>query len=1004
MVETIQGRQRAWNLVEKLHEGDSGEVYRVESLLDRQPAILKRPRRDAYPSDITRQAAQIEREALILQSLAKVPYPGGDVSVPVILDRSPERSEFSERFFIVLTPAAGVSLMQLAKAARLGSIDIPRWDGEKGNQPLDIMLLQQVASQGLLPPALLLRLCRSLMDFLEWLNALEFDSLAGYVHGVLWNDIKVDHLYWDVARKHLTLIDWGNAQFLGPDGTSLDRLHTRWDDWEQFLDEMGRFFAEFAPNLHEHLGWPPIPSPGMDFSTERAALKARVLALLQKEEQKLQEARFQEQDILRNPEARFDFLERLESVQQTIISAGEIPDHLAAERYYLTLLSQQIHDEEWEKAILLCRRAKEVYGLEKDTYQFLEQLISFSSNFQGVKTALLAILAGDWLSALWELCGLGEVEIPSPLWEEWVEFVRGRLIETSLWRPFVSLRRLTHALGDKAQQNPQNSQCAHLFTLFQKEILPRWSQVEPDPPNAGLSYDEVERYLDLTQTLVPEATAELKRALEQPRAQVTMALEAWERRDFESVRRALRQILVWDPDRRRLFHADRVLAMAPHWLSTLRRGPQEDEGFSDFIARMEITAHEMRSYIAPAAWLDDLLEALKKLRKGMEATEVLLEHPLARQDLGWLATLEPRRPLLMASPKPPPLERFSEPRFPLTHFGIAEVPVGKEIDGLYISSPLDTWAHEARGSSARVFRAQVPLPNNERTEVALKVMRPDQAAYALPLFAEETRILSLMRDVPGVVPFLECGFLSVSQPLALREEFSSKEPELTGLALRFGLDVVHLFLNELEERSRQGWVPYLALPKLDWRNNLLLLSDLGYTQGRFLPVLTALVFAIQICDILDFAHHRQVVYRDHKILHYYWLPEHNGVFLLDWNIARRFPQGLTTADIQFDLVQFAARTLHYLFTGRPAPGALPVAATRLEEVESAQRAYSVQWTYDDQRLPTDIKEVLAAALHGEFSSARALKKQLLDIYRKLGSLVGKPSDTPPLESEALDNF
>jgi serine/threonine protein kinase len=153
-----------------------------------------------------------------------------------------------------------------------------------------------------------------------------------------------------------------------------------------------------------------------------------------------------------------------------------------------------------------------------------------------------------------------------------------------------------------------------------------------------------------------------------------------------------------------------------------------------------------------------------------------------------------------------------------------------------------------------------------------------------------------------------------------------------------------------------------------------------------MPILEALIIAIQICDILEIAHSRNIVYRDHKILHYYWQSEYNGVFIIDWNIARRFPEGLSPADIQFDLVQFGARALHYLFTGRAAPGALPMSANRPEEIEAADHSYAVQWTYDDQRLPKDIKDLLEAVLAGTFYSARSLREALLNIYRKLSEL------------------
>ena len=145
--------------------------------------------------------------------------------------------------------------------------------------------------------------------------------------------------------------------------------------------------------------------------------------------------------------------------------------------------------------------------------------------------------------------------------------------------------------------------------------------------------------------------------------------------------------------------------------------------------------------------------------------------------------------------------------------------------------------------------------------------------------------------------------------------------------------------------------------------------------------------AFQACDILEAAHLRNITYRDHKILHYYWQEAHNGVFMIDWNVAKRFPAGLSASETQFDLVQFGARALHYILTGRPAQGALPLGPNKPEDIEAAERSYPIHWTYDDQRLPQDVKDILQAVLAGEYQTARSLRDDLGEIYNKLSLLV-----------------
>jgi len=371
----------------------------------------------------------------------------------------------------------------------------------------------------------------------------------------------------------------------------------------------------------------------------------------------------------------------------------------------------------------------------------------------------------------------------------------------------------------------------------------------------------------------------------------------------------------------------------------------------------------------------------------MDPTEVLVEHAEVRDELSWLITLEPRRPLLTSPDKSVSLERIALPQETRpTLFGVKEAMLGVDSD-VKLGAPLDTWAHEARGSSARIFQGELATQSGTSRRAAMKLMRPDRAEYALPMFIEETRILSLLRDVPGIVPLLECGFIQLDQSSLPPEDRTASAEELTGSITRFGLDSVHNFLADLEKRASQDWIPYLAIEQQEQTNNLLLLCDTGYTRGRFTPLLDGLIMAIQICDLLEVAHSRNIVYRDHKILHYYWQNEYNGIFMLDWNVAKRYPEGLSLNETQFDLVQFGARALHYILTGRPAPGALPLGPNRPEEIETAARTYTANWTYDDHRLPKDVKDLLEAVLAGDYSQARHLREDLYTIYNKLLELV-----------------
>ena len=98
-----------------------------------------------------------------------------------------------------------------------------------------------------MPDLLLLRGAAGLLDYLEAAHTTHFETPTGVSHGIIWNDIKPEHIYWDPISLRFTLIDWGNAQFLESDGITIDRQHSRMSDLNQYMIEIGRLIADFKP-------------------------------------------------------------------------------------------------------------------------------------------------------------------------------------------------------------------------------------------------------------------------------------------------------------------------------------------------------------------------------------------------------------------------------------------------------------------------------------------------------------------------------------------------------------------------------------------------------------------------------------------------------------------------------------------------------------------------------------------------------------------------------------
>jgi len=997
--EIVSGRQFAWSLLHKLGEGDAGEVFRVETLSGGGSGILKRPRKSTFAGDVFRQSAQIRTEAQILAALAAgfaTAAPQG-VRVPALLDQSKPEADFNARNFIVIEGAPGIDLATLGRVAQLGLTAPDEMPGDPGAAAP--ALLQSIARTGAIPNRILLTILLRLSELLERIHVLPSDENGSAVSGIVWNDVKPDHLFWQPLSGELTVIDWGNARFLAQDRATEDRQFSWLDDFRQFYEEMGRFLGSAAPDLLARLDWPQPFTPDLAGHTAVLALQYRVQGLLKDENERLAVAREEETLLLQSSGAGEDTFTRMQAVQAQILEFGELPDYAAALRFSTAYAAQLVAEDRLEELRRLVASAVNLPAADGEQWRLVGQLARIPGRSEGQQrlhflAALQAALARDWPGLLWEMVSAIQGYAEPDWWQDLTATLRRLALgpEGEVIRPLVAVRRLTFALQAAARRleerdlrapavQPALDRLDALASRLRSEVSAHWTALDPAPPDGGLDYAAVEPLLNEAAGQLPTEQRAVRSLLAAPKAQVQRVLEAWAIPDFEAACAALRSLLLWDPDRWRVLRAERAILSASDFLNRMRQGPRLVDNFPGWITDLEFQGRELRNQVGPAPWLDAVLETCKLVRKGGWPSDLLRARPALLIELPWLARFErgERLPLLSAlnAPEPQTVIRPILGLAPLVGeiHGVVEGWLGPE-GSVALTAPLDAWMPEARGSSARVVNGALMGTDAQRREAAIKLMRMDQVHYALPLFREEVTVLTVMNDVPGVSRLVECGFFKLDDGGEFPLVSAAQAPLTVGRVLRIGPDSTKEYLDRLNERIEDGWTPYLALEKQIPEDSLLTLCDAGMTRGQFLPTVTLLQMGVQICEILQIAHERKIVYRDHKILHYYWQARANAIYFIDWNVARFHPGGLSEHEIHMDLVQFGARGLHHILTGRTAPGALPLGPTRPEEIEQAADSYKTQWTYDDQRLSAGLRGLLERVLAGEYHSAAELGADL----------------------------
>jgi hypothetical protein len=272
-----------------------------------------------------------------------------------------------------------------------------------------------------MPEPILIRAISGVLDLLETIHASEVWNESTKQYGVIWNDIKAEHLYWDVKRARMMVIDWGNAQFLESDGATRDRRYSCNDDYIQFLQEMGGFLADANPDLYARLDWPQDVPVSEASSKGIKPLKKRLASLQKETSNQLKKLRSAEADLYGTTRPEAVHLAQSEALQGQIVTFGELPDFASAINFHARLLLQMAAEKELLNFQQVCERTARLLGSIPEKWDLLALLsgIALQQGPDGgeipaaFSNALAAGVADDWSLALWELAEwIGDGPLP----------------------------------------------------------------------------------------------------------------------------------------------------------------------------------------------------------------------------------------------------------------------------------------------------------------------------------------------------------------------------------------------------------------------------------------------------------------------------------------------------------------------------------------------------------------------------------------------------------------
>lgn len=588
MARTVQGKTNTWRLGDKpIGSGDAGEVF-TAACVD-QPEItgvLKKPARIATGGTLQRQAGQIAQEGLALARLNGLP--DCKAHPPRLLDQALDFTSGTADFFIVSEVASGENLAEMLNQSRIHNRPFPR------------------------------RVIITVLDSL-------FDLFArAHRVGILWNDVKLDHIYWHNASGDVTVIDWGNAVFLEEQSEGHRRILPRWEDYRQLVDTLGNFLQQNAPELFDDLGWYEFLGQELNLTSvsvlaRRIAYQKEVIALSVMEYQALIQ-------VVLATEPSSTGLKNIHSYQKKLEQIGApwfSPEVLG---YARRLVEIQLAQGDHSGAVRTTTVVWDLFGeslalpwyLVREYFQQTDLL-----THPKLSGLIKFTFAEQWPEVLWTLALIGRDLGVFPGWDRLVPVIRQEALATVSPTPYQigkSVLSWASAEGDPDRIDQL------------QRIMKGWRQKGDNLKSSPFEYE----LLDLARSdssLPRQIQSVLKRTFSIGEEAIQELLLAWVKPDWNNLPKTLRRLLSWDPDRWGILRLAEILDEVQAWIQQMSAGPQGQETIRAFTDSMLATVPPVDRLLGNAEWFNAMIQSLKAIHQGAPVRDFL---PAVRTWYPWL--------------------------------------------------------------------------------------------------------------------------------------------------------------------------------------------------------------------------------------------------------------------------------------------------------------------------------------------------------------------------------
>lgn len=576
MAKTLKGKFHTWQLSDDpIGSGDAGEVYAASSM--EQPdllGMLKKPAHIATGGTIQRQAGQIAQESRALTSLDGLPR--GKAHPPKLLDEAPSYTHGTGQYFIVSEKAPGADLLAILSELR------------QAGKPF--------------PTRIIIKVLDALFDLFS----------RAHKVGVLWNDVKLDHIFWNNASEDIMVIDWGNAQFLENESDGKQNALSRWEDYKQLIDTLGGFLRQNCPDLYQDLGWDefigkPLDSPIISILARRIAYQQQVISLRVMEYQSLIK-------LIVASEPSIIGFQSLQKYQKLLEKIGAPWHQAEVEAYGRSLVEESLSAGELQSTVRAVTLIWEVFGDSLDVRWHLVKEYFRQADILShpeLKPLVRNTFQENWTEALWHLIIIARESQQPSWWGSIMPVLRQKALGTNSPRPYRACQQIFRWY-QQGHSNPEKS--GELDT-----ILRNWREKGEDLSESPFDYSLIQNIKDQPE-LPLELRSSLKGAFSPGQAAISELSQAWSAPDFEKMDQAFRQVATWDPDRWSIITAASMVDAFRGWIQILQKGPDRIREKLHFLQTHLEKRPEVEKILGMPTWLKSLLFMLNAVLDGGPTT------------------------------------------------------------------------------------------------------------------------------------------------------------------------------------------------------------------------------------------------------------------------------------------------------------------------------------------------------------------------------------------------